>query len=144
MLQGDKDTFVSLPNSRCSGFERKADVVETLLAMGFRRTGSSVYKGVPMGHLSGSDAWRSFLRPVRPRLPLLFPLDSVCVLTAFVLDSSILQYELDPPAGETRQRPLFVHSNLLKHISGVRQGDTFTHIVSTKKSKQAGWLSEEI
>jgi hypothetical protein len=49
----------------------------TFLAMGFRRTGSSVYKGVPLGHLSGSDARRSFLRPVRPRLPLLFPLDPV-------------------------------------------------------------------
>jgi hypothetical protein len=44
--------------------------------------------------------------------------------------SSILQYELDPAQGETRQRPLFVHSNLLKHISGVRRGETFTHVVS--------------
>jgi alpha 1,2-mannosyltransferase len=46
-----------------------------------------------------------------------------------VNDSTVLQYELDPPPGEKRERPLFVHSNLLKHISGVSQGETFTHIV---------------
>lgn len=41
---------------------------------------------------------------------------------------TVLQYELDPPPGETRPRPLFMHSNLLKHISGVREGSTFTHL----------------
>lgn len=43
---------------------------------------------------------------------------------------TVLQYELDAPAGLQEPRPLFVHSNLLKHIINVRQGQTFTHLVS--------------
>ena len=59
------------------------------------------------------------------------PIDNT-VTHPICVPSTILQYELDPPAGEARPRPLFAHSNLLKHISGVHQGETFTHIVSAR------------
>lgn len=45
----------------------------------------------------------------------------------------MLQYGLDPPrdghadpADPSHPEPLFVHANLLKHMSGVRPGDVFT------------------
>ena len=58
----------------------------------------------------------------------------------------MLQYDLDVEPGEKEPRPMFVHSfvqkhstvslalnlvhrNLLKHISGVGRGHTFTHLV---------------
>ncbi|WWC85151.1 uncharacterized protein L201_000008 [Kwoniella dendrophila CBS 6074] len=43
---------------------------------------------------------------------------------------SVLQYDLDTPQGFTRPPPLFVHSNLLKHLgsSGLGKGSLFTQI----------------
>ncbi|WVQ70433.1 uncharacterized protein L199_008660 [Kwoniella botswanensis] len=43
---------------------------------------------------------------------------------------SVLQHDLDTPEGFTRPPPLFVHSNLLKHLgsSGLGKGNLFTHI----------------
>lgn len=45
----------------------------------------------------------------------------------------MLQYGLSPPRGghadpadPSHPEPLFVHANLLKHMSGVRPGDVFT------------------
>lgn len=41
----------------------------------------------------------------------------------------MLQYDLATPAGAASPRPLFVHSNLLKHLNGVLpKGGAFTHI----------------
>lgn len=46
--------------------------------------------------------------------------------------AAMLQYGIDPPRPEhtepfepTHPEPLFVHANLLKHMSGVRQGEVF-------------------
>ncbi|KAJ9103730.1 hypothetical protein QFC21_002190 [Naganishia friedmannii] len=41
---------------------------------------------------------------------------------------TILQYDLDTAFGNDEPQPLFVHSNLLKHISGVHRGNAFTHL----------------
>ncbi|WVQ98408.1 hypothetical protein IAU59_005531 [Kwoniella sp. CBS 9459] len=43
---------------------------------------------------------------------------------------SVLQYDLVTPEGFTRPPPLFVHSNLLKHLGsgGLGKGSLFTHI----------------
>ncbi|OCF31451.1 hypothetical protein I316_06853 [Kwoniella heveanensis BCC8398] len=43
---------------------------------------------------------------------------------------SVLQYDLITPEGFTRPPPLFVHSNLLKHLGsgGLGKGSLFTHI----------------
>ncbi|WVR04936.1 hypothetical protein IAU60_001948 [Kwoniella sp. DSM 27419] len=43
---------------------------------------------------------------------------------------SVLQYDLVTPEGFTRPPPLFVHSNLLKHLGGwgLAKGSLFTHI----------------
>ncbi|KAJ7111598.1 mannosyltransferase putative-domain-containing protein [Mycena crocata] len=43
---------------------------------------------------------------------------------------TVLQYDLATPPGFAREPPLFVHSNLLKHLgfAGLRRGNLFTHI----------------
>ncbi|TYJ53112.1 hypothetical protein B9479_006234 [Cryptococcus floricola] len=47
---------------------------------------------------------------------------------------SVLQHDLIIPEGFTKEPPLFVHSNLLKHMRkiGLRQGDIFTHTLRMK------------
>ncbi len=41
----------------------------------------------------------------------------------------MLQYDLVTPPGESQPRPLFVHSNLLKHLGGgLERGAVFTHV----------------
>lgn len=41
----------------------------------------------------------------------------------------MLQHDLEIPAGQSSPRPLFVHSNLLKHIGGgLARGEVYTHI----------------
>lgn len=49
--------------------------------------------------------------------------------------AAMLQYGLAPPraghadpADPTHPEPLFVHANLLKHMSGARKGQVFTHL----------------
>ncbi|ORY32097.1 mannosyltransferase putative-domain-containing protein [Naematelia encephala] len=43
---------------------------------------------------------------------------------------TVLQYDLTIPSGYTSEPPLFVHSNLLKHLSaaGLHNGNLFTHV----------------
>ncbi|WVQ71378.1 hypothetical protein IAR50_000909 [Cryptococcus sp. DSM 104548] len=48
---------------------------------------------------------------------------------------SVLQHDLVIPDGFTKEPPLFVHSNLLKHLGkvGLRRGDVFTHTLRLSK-----------
>lgn len=54
----------------------------------------------------------------------------VMSLTTSTFHSSVLQYDLATPEGFSRPPPLFVHSNLLKHLGGARlsKGDLFKFV----------------